>query len=208
MQLAAKYKRPAIVARLNDEGYIRGSARGCNNSALSSFKNYLASTGLFEYTQGHDNAFGMSIPQSKVNALLERANIDLPQYKFGENCYEVNFVRYANSLDLVDLIMNLGNYSFIWSQGNPEPYLDIQDIIVSSNEISIIGSKKDTIRFEKYGVTYIKFHAQDLIEEFSKHNEVRMEIVGRANINEWNGTFTPQIMIEEYDLRENTLLDF
>ena len=52
MQLSAKYKRPTIVARVNDEGYLRGSARGLNNSELNSFKNYLDSTGLFEYCAG------------------------------------------------------------------------------------------------------------------------------------------------------------
>jgi single-stranded-DNA-specific exonuclease len=52
MQLSAKYKKPTIVARLNDEGYIRGSARGLNASELTSFKDFLNSTGLFEYTAG------------------------------------------------------------------------------------------------------------------------------------------------------------
>ena len=52
MQLSAKYKKPTIVARLNDEGYVRGSARGLNASELVSFKDFLNSTGLFEYTAG------------------------------------------------------------------------------------------------------------------------------------------------------------
>lgn len=52
MQLCARYHRPTIVGRLNAEGYIRGSARGVNQSELTSFKNYLNSTGYFEYTLG------------------------------------------------------------------------------------------------------------------------------------------------------------
>ena len=52
MQLSARYNKPTIVARLNDEGYIRGSARGLNKSELKSFKDFLNSTGLFEYTAG------------------------------------------------------------------------------------------------------------------------------------------------------------
>ena len=52
MQLSAKYKKPTIIARLNDEGYIRGSSRGINNSELESFKDFMDSTGLFEYTAG------------------------------------------------------------------------------------------------------------------------------------------------------------
>ena len=43
---------PTIIGRLNDEGYIRGSARGLSDSELTSFKDHLNSTGLFEYTAG------------------------------------------------------------------------------------------------------------------------------------------------------------
>ena len=52
MQLSAKYKKPTIIARLNNEGYVRGSSRGINNSELESFKDFMDSTGLFEYTAG------------------------------------------------------------------------------------------------------------------------------------------------------------
>lgn len=52
MSIASKYKRPTIVARLNDEGYIRGSARAPGNTELKSFKNFLNQTNLFEYTLG------------------------------------------------------------------------------------------------------------------------------------------------------------
>lgn len=52
MSIASKYKRPTIVARLNDEGYIRGSARAPGHIELSSFKDFLNQTNLFEYTLG------------------------------------------------------------------------------------------------------------------------------------------------------------
>lgn len=52
MQLSQRYKKPTIVARLNPQGYVRGSIRGLSNSELGSFKAYLDSTGLFEYVQG------------------------------------------------------------------------------------------------------------------------------------------------------------
>ena len=69
MQLSQKYKRPTIVARLNPQGYVRGSIRGLSNSELPSFKEYLDSTGLFEYVQGHDNAAGCSIKNNDLDGL-------------------------------------------------------------------------------------------------------------------------------------------
>ena len=51
MQLAAKYKKPTIVARLNEQGFDRGSARGMNQSELRDFREFLLGSGMFEYAQ-------------------------------------------------------------------------------------------------------------------------------------------------------------
>jgi len=53
MRLSAKYHHPTMVVRENDEGYLRGSMRGLSNNKFSNFKDYLQSTGLFEYVMGH-----------------------------------------------------------------------------------------------------------------------------------------------------------
>ena len=52
MGLAAKYKKPTIVARLNEQGFDRGSARGVDKSELKDFKSFLMNSGYFEYAQG------------------------------------------------------------------------------------------------------------------------------------------------------------
>ena len=114
MQLAAKFQRPTIVARLNKEGFVRGSARGLNECALESFKDFLNETGLFEYTAGHDNAFGISIPNSKLEAFHSYANNALEDMDFSENSYDVSFVRHAADKDLTDLIFDIGAYEHIW----------------------------------------------------------------------------------------------
>ena len=87
MQLAAKYKRPTIVARLNGQGYDRGSARGMNQSELKDFREFLLGSGYFEYAQGHANAFGVSIPDDKLKDFHDFANEALADIDFGENVY-------------------------------------------------------------------------------------------------------------------------
>lgn len=76
-------------------------------------------------------------------------------------------------------------------QGNKEPLIYIPNIYINSTSYSIIGANKDTLRFERNGVTYIKFHAGKLIEELGKYAEARISIVGKANLNEWMGRVTP-----------------
>lgn len=208
MQLSAKYKRPTIVARLNDEGFIRGSIRGVNNSELKSFKDYLNSTGLCEYVQGHDNAAGISINNKYLSELHEKANKDLSIYNFGEDYYEVNFERQALDCDLPSLITDLYNYRDIWSQQNDEPLIFVKDFHFTKNDIQIMGKNKDTVKIVKNGIAYMKFFAKDMIQELKQYDDIRMEVVGRANLNHWMNTVTPQIYIEQYEIKEDKLTDF
>lgn len=205
MRCAAKYKRPTIIARLNKEGYDRGSIRGLNQSALTSFKQFLESSELFEYVQGHDNAAGCSILDKNLQRFHEYANEALKDMDFGENYYDVDFVRFAADADIPQLVFDLNRYKGIYGQNNNEPLIHIKNINLSAGDYQIIGSKKDTVRFTKFGVVYIKFQAKELIEELSKLNNIQLEVVGTTNINEWCGNCTPQIMIKNYEVRDGSL---
>ena len=205
MKLSAKFKRPTIVARLNEEGFNRGSMRGLNQSELVSFKDFLTESGMFEYVQGHDNAAGCSIPNSRLSDFHKWANEALIGIDFGENCYEVNFDRIAADDDLADIICDIGAYNGIWGQGNPEPMIHVSDINITMNDVQVMGKNKDTVKFEKFGIAYMKFHAKELIEELNKHPDMKIEVVGRANLNEWGGKVTPQIFIEDIEVKDNAL---
>lgn len=204
MQLSAKFKKPTIVARLNEEGFIRGSARGLNESELSDFKTFLTDSGYFEYALGHANAFGCSINNKYLSDFHNYANDKLKDIDFGENVYDVNFISSANNKELEKIVNDLGSYPQLWGQHNPEPLIYIKDINLTPNDIQIIGKNKDTVKFEKFGITYIQFHAKQLIEDLSNLNDIKMEIVGKANINEWMGRTTPQVFIEGYEVSDGT----
>ena len=205
MQLSAKFKKPTIVARLNNEGYDRGSMRGLNQSELVSFKDFLEQSGYFEYVSGHDNAAGASIRDKDLADFHKYANEALKDIDFGENVYEVNFIRTAAEKDISNIIFDLEQYRYLYGQNIDEPLIYISDINLTKNDIQIIGKNADTVKFEKFGITYIKFHAKDLINELGMYNEMRVELVGRPNVNEWMGNYTPQIMIEDLEVFDSAL---
>ena len=205
MQLSAKFKKPTIVARLNNEGYDRGSMRGLNQSELVSFKDFLEQSGYFEYVSGHDNAAGASIRDKELADFHKYANEALKDIDFGENVYDVNFIRKATDKDIADIILDLDQYRYLYGQNIDEPLIYISDINLTKNDIQIIGKNADTVKFEKFGITYIKFHAKDLINKLGLYNEMRVELVGRPNVNEWMGNYTPQIMIEDLEVFDSAL---
>ena len=202
-RLTNKYSRPTIVARANDDGYIRGSARAIKTENMDSFKQYLEESEMFEYVLGHPLAFGCSISSYNLDKFFSYSNDSLKDVELGEKCYSVNFIRDAMDNDIDNLIRDVGEYEYIWSNQNDEPTLYIDNIILSTNKIQIIGTNRDTVKFLKNGITYIKFKANELIDELSGMKDIIMKIVGRCNINEWNGIKNPQIIIDDYEIIDN-----
>ena len=205
MKLSAKFKRPTIVARLNNEGFNRGSMRGLNQSELVSFKDFLTESGMFEYVQGHDNAAGCSIPDSILSKFHAWANEALVDIDFGENCYDVNFERIAADEDLRDLILEVGSYEKIWGQQNEEPLIHITDINVTMNDINICGKNMDTVQIKKFGITYVKFFAKELIEQLKTYPDMKLEIIGCPKANHWNGMVLPQVEIKDIEVSNGAL---
>ena len=208
MKIAAKYKRPAMVLRLGPDGYDKGSMRGVNQSALTSFKDFLNESGFVE-SMGHDNAAGAIIKDENLSAFHAYANEKLANIDFGENYYDINFERNVTSPDLDRLITDISRHDDIWGQSNNVPLIHVKGLIVEPNEISIIGKNSDTVKIEKNGITYIKFKAKDMIEDLSKYSEtINIEIVGEANLNEWGGRTTPQIFIKDYEIKKENIFEF
>jgi single-stranded-DNA-specific exonuclease len=105
--------------------------------------------------------------------------------------------------------MELGEAEPIWGQGNPQPLIHIVDASVSPGAIRVMGANSDTVRIDINGISYIKFHAKELIEELQNHKTAfKMEIVGKPNLNEWMGKYSPQVFIEDYEIKEDTTFNF
>ena len=209
MQLSAKYKRPTIVARLNNQGFDRGSARGMNQSELKDFRQFLLNTEMFEYAQGHANAFGVSIPDCKLRDFHAYANAALRTIDFGENVYDVNFIRDSKAADLNRLVIELGGAGDIWGQNNPQPLVYVHNILVNPSNIRVMGANQDTVKIEADGMSYLRFHAKDLIEDLKDiHEPFYLEVVGKPNLNEWMGRVTPQMFIEDYEIKKANQFNF
>ena len=152
----------------------------------------------------HSNAAGCSILDKNLEDFLENSDEALKNIDFDKGVYDVNFVRYAAEPDIKDIIFDLHRYENVWGQGNPEPMIYIKDLNIKKSDIKILGKTQDTVKIEKYGVAYMKFHAKELIEELNKYEEIKLNIVGKPNINTWMGVQTAQIFIEDYEVLDNT----
>lgn len=204
MQLVTKYKKPVCVVRLNSEGYLRGSARGVNHGPIPDLRQFFMDSGYFEYATGHPNAHGVSILKSNLDKFIKYADEQLKDVDFNENVYEVDLVIDSENKYLSEIVKTLGSLDEIWGQGMEEPLIAIENIHLNKQNIQAIGAKKDTVKFTVNGITYIKFKDETLLEKLTKYDTMNVIILGRANLNEWMGNITPQIIIENYQIIDTT----
>ena len=92
MQLLTKYRKPVIVARLNSDGYYRGSARGSSTCGIKDLRKFFEDSEFFEYATGHANAHGISIHQNRIDNFLKWADEQLAHIEFNDKMYEVDFI--------------------------------------------------------------------------------------------------------------------
>ena len=73
----------------------------------------------------------------------------------------------------------------------------------------VIGKNNDTLKFEFNGITYVKFKATDLIKQLAEYEDrISITAAGKANVNEWGGRRTPQILVEEIEITPLSEEDF
>lgn len=209
MGIAAKYKKPTMLGRISPDGYLKGSIRGREESELKDFKGFLKQSEYMDFVEGHANAAGFSLKNNDVSKLIDYANEKLSDVNFNEGFYEADFVVQGNYSNIDNLVLDLGSYSELWGQSCDEPIIIVEDIKVPVNQIQVIGSKKDTIKFVFNGMTYMIFKATDIIEQIEQlSGTLNITCAGRANINRWGGRIIPQIYVDEIEIKETSIYDF
>ena len=209
MNVAAAHKKPVMLGRISPDGFLKGSIRGQGDSELKDFRKFLLDSNLVESVDGHPNAAGFALKKSNIPKLTEYANKALKDINFNEGFYEADFIVQGNCSYLSNMIEELDEGKTLWGQGCPEPIIIVEDIHIDAKNIEIIGANKDTLRFNFNGITYIKFKARTLIDEiFCYTGKLNIVAAGRGNINEWAGKRSPQILLEEIEIKPASDIDF
>lgn len=213
IKIAEKYNRPCLLLRrqkVREDGslYYGGSCRNFDNSPIESLKDFLDSTGTFEFVQGHDNAAGISIPRENVAKSIKLCNKRLADIDF-QKCFNVDFDINASDLS-VGFIKAIDEMKDIFGQGIKEPLVHIKNIPIWSENFFVMGKNSNSWKvINDEGYAFVKFNVDvdkdevlqiynsnlDREEEYSLGN---IDVVGTVSINNYNNILTPQIIIKDY----------
>jgi single-stranded-DNA-specific exonuclease len=183
------------------EDWWEGSSRGYDKSELKSFKDFLQNSGIIEYAQGHANAFGAGVRDTRFTELVEYCNTALADYDFSPH-YNVDFI-YNNNFD-ANNILKIANYDSLWGQGVEEPKVVIENLNVYKGNLRLMSpDSRPTLKITlPNGVTLLKFGSSSEEYEalYSELGCVTINVIGRCECNVWNGIISPQLNIIDYEI--------
>ena len=215
MKIAEEYNRPCLLLRrqkLRDDGgmFYGGSCRNFDHSPISSLKNELDNTKLFEFVRGHDNAAGFSIERVNVEKAISAINDKWKNLDFTA-IYEVDFDKNADEID-ISFIKEIDDMKDVFGQGVKEPLVHISNIPVFNEDTMIMGKElnswkviyNDEIAFVKFSVD--KENDPIINAKFSSGNKGLLgiiDVVGTVSLNNYKGILTPQVIVKDYEFKSN-----
>lgn len=202
----AKYQRNTCILFKStaEDGTItwRGSSRGYDRSETDGFKDLCDSSKLVNYAQGHQAAFGLSIPDKNINDFLTFTNEALKNDD-GQITYYVDYI-YDNKQVNPAHILDIGRLKSLWGQDVAESLILIKGLKITKEMITLMSrDKHPTIKVVlDNGVEILKFKSsEDEYENlYSENGYIEINLIGTCGINEYYGRVTPQVLIKEYEI--------
>lgn len=189
--IMGKFNRPVLILNYyKDRDEYSGSGRAPSHCGFDNFKDFLSESGLVVYAAGHQSAFGTSIKKDNKETLINYCNEKLKDIEFS-NIYNVDFIFDKNELTK-EIIFEIADGKQFYGQGIEEPYIAIENIVANSDSVKLLSPDKNpTIRIDVGDIAFIKFKAtKEEYEALTEGNNI-LNIVGRCEINVWNGNSYP-----------------
>lgn len=209
------YQKPVLIGvatqNTNNELMLSGSGRNYGNCAINSLKQLLEETNNFGLLSGHDNAFGFELQYDRIEETNKLLNNKLQNIKF-EKQYNVDFLINKEQLKN-NLFTSLAEIRNIWGHNVQEPLFLIKDIECDiKNIVEFSKGKHYKFKINNYGeeITFINFNYNDkdeLINYITSFDcwtdKVNLNIIGKININIYNGASSIQVLIDDLEIIEN-----
>ena len=218
-KFAAKYQRPCCMltrCEIEDPNLqllsmppkpamkiaYQGSARGYEMSGITNFKDICENTGMVNWTAGHQNAFGISIDENKIEEFLKLTDEALKDMS-SEPIYYVDYIYNGADVNPSD-ILSISSLNDLWGKDMDEALIAIKGLKVSKELVTVYRKTSNTLKITLPNkVSLMKFNATDEeCEALENHTGayVSVDVVGKCKTNEWNGIISAQVFIEDYEI--------
>ena len=174
-------------------GSIVGAGRGSSCSGLNHY--------LLGITQLDPIEWELPFWRYNIEKFLEKTDEILAQYP-DEACYHVDYLWEGDHAD-GQIIEDIAGYGFLWGKDMPESKVGIKNLKITKDNISLKSADKNpTLCITLPECEIIKFGSSKEEYESLRQEDgfTTINLVGTCGKNEWMGTVTPQIMLEDYEI--------
>lgn len=216
MELVKYYNRPCLVLReteFENKKMYGGSGRNGNFYGLESLLDFLHESNLVYYAEGHASAHGVFVEPEKIQELRDYANRAIDSKVFDDQVFEVDYWFAANESIDQEMLYQFASCERIYGNSIPRPKFAF-DIDFESQDILVMGENKTSLKINKGKIDFVAFKDVDLVKQISEIKNGSARIIGRPQLNEWKGSTSVQVMIEDIDIQEkpkpvvyNSLMD-
>ena len=183
-KIMAKYQRPTLMLTKRD-GLYQGSARGYSKSGIENFKDICQETGLVEYAEGHQNAFGIGIKSENIEKFIELTDIALKDLQ-SEPLYYVDYI--FKGVDVTpNVILEIAGLNDLWGQDMDESLICVENLKVTKENLTLMSpDKKPTLKITLPNkLSFIKFgSSQEEYDRLCTEGYIEINVIGKCNANE------------------------
>lgn len=219
-KLMGKYQRPCAILTKREhveekiDGQIQyviyeGSARGCDAKGIIEFKDMCEQTQLSEYCSGHQGAFGLGIRAENIDPFLSKLDGALEEMP-DEQIYYVDYIYQGNNVDEKQLL-SISELSNLYGKDISEAFIAIEELKIDRSMVTIYRKKNNTLKIVLPNkISLILFDApEELCEKLENTNGwIKMDLVGKVNLNIYQGNISVQLLIENYELTGESAYNF
>ena len=133
-------------------------------------------------------------------------NDQLKDVEYDSN-YICDFVLDADELE-VPFVQKIHNARYIWCHGVEEPLVAIENIVLSRQDIFVMGKNYDSIGFTYNDIRFVQFKLKDgdpiydFVNEWEGQQDdmINVDVVGECSINTYKGMMQPQFVIKDLNI--------
>lgn len=199
MELLKLYGKPSLVLRptVDKNGIVTYTGSGRSNSfeELPSFLNFVRDQEESVFAQGHACAFGCSVKADEFDHFIDACNDKLSHIDFAADTIYVDAIFNKSNRINFTMLREFAENKHIYGNQIPEPLIAIEDEI-SSADVRIMGAKGNSVRLDIKNIPCVKFKDESLVQQLQDINKAKVTIIGRPVLNNYMGTTTVQIYIQ------------
>lgn len=206
IKVSEELNLPVLLLQERDEDNYGGSGRAFDNCPVKDFRALIEECPYTDMAQGHNSAFGVSIPKKNIALVQSWLNDKLEDVSM-QKIYDVDFEIDAEELESY-MFQVLDENKTLWGHGVSEPLFAIQDLHISSENARVCGKNHDTIQIYD-GMTDIKYvmffcKADNELLQWINNNwgdqQADITIIGTLGLSLYEGRLDRQVVIKDFKI--------